>query len=238
MRYLLSLGIVFFSIPLSASEIILEQVTLRRGMEGDTKQSGALDDPKTYSKNKVYREERELASQAGIEIDQFLDDYHAKGFKKGSGSNRAVHYMLFYNSISAPQCKREYLVQRVKQTKTYYRENRKIAGKTVEYLVEVFKLNSYGHTKRADGHDQLHFLGDVQSRKTVVEIEVGCGEVRSVADGFAWPFEQKILFKKLQDYSSKPGLYDKVSFEFSRSYSFTSEFDRNGHKITLPDFLR
>ncbi len=66
----------------------------------------------------------------------------------------------------------------------------------------------------------------------------GCGEVRSVADGLAWPFEQKILFKKLQDYSNKPGLYDKVSFEFSRSYSFASEFDRNGHKITLPDFLQ
>ncbi|RWP30232.1 MAG: hypothetical protein EOR03_24850 [Mesorhizobium sp.] len=56
MKYLLSLGIVLFSAPLSASEIILEQVTLRRGMEGDTRQSGALDDPKTYSKNKVYRE--------------------------------------------------------------------------------------------------------------------------------------------------------------------------------------
>ncbi|TIM05829.1 hypothetical protein [Mesorhizobium sp.] len=104
-----------------------------------------------------------------------------------------------------------------------------MADKTVEYLVEVFKLNNYGHTKRADGHVQLHFLGDVQSRKTVVDIEVGCGEVRSVADGLAWPFEQKILFKELQDYSNIPGLYDKVSFEFSRSYSFASEFDRNGH---------
>ncbi|RWK53869.1 hypothetical protein [Mesorhizobium sp.] len=238
MKYLLSLGIVLFSVPLSASEIILEQVTLRRGMEGDTRQSGALDDPKTYSKNKVYREEKELAAQAGVEIDQFLDDYYAKGFRKESGANKAVHYLLFYNSISAPQCKREYLIQRIRQTNTYYQENRKISSKAVEYLVEVFKLNSYGHTKRADGHVQLHFLGDVQSRKTVVDIEVGCGEVRGVADGLAWPFQQKILFKELQDYSNKPGLYDKVSFEFSRSYSFTSEFDRNGHKITLPDFLR
>ncbi|RWM87913.1 MAG: hypothetical protein EOR84_28695 [Mesorhizobium sp.] len=233
----MSLGIVLFSVPLSASEIILEQVTLRRGMEGDTRQSGALDDPKTYSKNKVYREEKELAAQAGVEIDQFLDDYYAIGFRKESGANRAVHYMLFYNSISAPQCKREYLIQRVRHTKIYYR-NRNIADKTVEYLVEVFKLNSYGHTKRADGHVQLHFLGDVQSRKTVVDIEVGCGEVRNVADELAWPFEQKILFKELQDYSNKPGLYDKVSFEFSRSYSFASEFDRNGHKVTLPDFLQ
>ncbi|TJV45557.1 MAG: hypothetical protein E5Y16_05080 [Mesorhizobium sp.] len=62
--------------------------------------------------------------------------------------------------------------------------------------------------------------------------------MRSVADGLAWPFEQKILFKELQDYSNIPGLYDKVSFEFSRSYSFASEFDRNGHTITLPDFLQ
>ncbi|WP_287230423.1 hypothetical protein [Mesorhizobium sp.] len=238
MKYLLSLGIVLFSVPLSASEIILEQVTLRRGMEGDTRQSGALDDPKTYSKNKVYREEKALAANAGVELDQFLDDYYAKGFRKESGANRAVHYLIFYNSISAPRCKREYLIQRVRHTKIYYRNNRRIADKTVEYLVEVFKLNNYGHTKRADGHVQLHFLGDVQSRKTVVDIEVGCGEVRSVADGMARPFEQKILFKELQDYSSKPGLYDKVSFEFSRSYSFASEFDRNGHTITLPDFLQ
>ncbi|RWO98475.1 hypothetical protein [Mesorhizobium sp.] len=63
MKYLLSLGIVLFSVPLSASEIILEQVTLRRGMEGDTRQSGALDDPKTCSKNRVYREEKELAAK-------------------------------------------------------------------------------------------------------------------------------------------------------------------------------
>ncbi|WP_419694680.1 hypothetical protein ACN2CC_30500 [Mesorhizobium muleiense] len=82
MKYLLSLGIVLFSVPLSASEIILEQITLRRGMEGDTRQSGALDDPKTYSKNKVYREEKEPAAKAGVEIDQFLDDYYAKGFRK------------------------------------------------------------------------------------------------------------------------------------------------------------
>ncbi|CAH2404725.1 hypothetical protein [Mesorhizobium ventifaucium] len=183
----------------------------------------------------MYREEKELAAQAGVPIDEFLDDYYAKGFRKESEANRAVHYLLFYNSISAPQCKRDYLIQRVRQTKIYYRDNRKISRKKVEYLVEVFKLNSYGHTKRADGHVQLHFLGDAQSRKTVVDIEVGCGEVRSVADGSDWPFEQKILFKKLQDYSNKPGLYDKVSFESSRSYSFTSEFDRNGHKITLPD---
>jgi hypothetical protein len=238
MKYLLSLGIVLFSVPLSASEIILEQVTLRRGMEGDTRQSGALDDPKTYSKNKVYREEKEPAAKAGVEIDQFLDDYYAKGFRKESVANRAVLYLIFYNSISAPQCKREYLIQRVRQTKIYYQENRKIVGKQVKYLVEVFKLNSYGHTKRADRHKQLHFLGEVQSRKTVVDIEVGCGEVRSVAEGLAWPFDRKILFKELQDYSNKPGLYDKVSFEFSRSYSFASEFDRNGHTITLPDFLQ
>ncbi|TIL44189.1 hypothetical protein [Mesorhizobium sp.] len=237
MKYLLSLGIVLFSVPLSASEIILEQVTLRRGMEGDTRQSGALDGPKTYSKNKVYREEKALAAKAGVEIDQFLDDYYAKGFRKESGANRAVHYLMFYNSISAPRCKRD-LIQRVRHTKIYYRNNRMIADKTVEYLVEVFKLNSYGHTKCADGHVQLHFLGDVQSRKTFVDIEVGCGEVRSVADGLAWPFEQKILLKALQDYSSKPGLYDKVSFEFSRYYSFASEFDRNGHTTTLPDFLQ
>ncbi|WP_156941527.1 hypothetical protein [Mesorhizobium sp. WSM2561] len=165
MKYLLSLGIVLFSVPLSASEIILEQVTLRRGMEGDTRQSGALDDPKTYSKNKVYREEKALAAKAGIEIDQFLDDYYAKGFRKESGASRAVHYLLFRNSISAPQCKREYLIQRVRQTKIYYRNNRKIADRTVKYLVEVFKLNSCGHTKRADRHRQLHFLGDVQIEK-------------------------------------------------------------------------
>ncbi|RWO61107.1 hypothetical protein [Mesorhizobium sp.] len=136
MKYLLSLGIVLFSVPLSASEIILEQVTLRRGMEGDTRQSGALDGPKTYSKNKVYREEKALAAKAGVEIDQFLDDYYAKGFRKESGANRAVHYLMFYNSISAPRCKRD-LIQRVRHTKIYYRNNRMIADKTVEYLVEV-----------------------------------------------------------------------------------------------------
>lgn len=134
MKYLLSLGIVLFSVPLSASEIILEQVTLRRGVEGDTRQSGALDDPKTYSKNKVYREEKALAANAGVEIDQFLDDYYAKGFRKESGANRAVHYLIFYNSISAPRCKREYLIQRVRHTKIYYRNNRRIADKQSSIL--------------------------------------------------------------------------------------------------------
>ncbi|RWO04429.1 MAG: hypothetical protein EOS07_29175 [Mesorhizobium sp.] len=96
-----------------------------------------MDDPKTYSKNKVYREEKELAAKAGIEIDQFLDDYYAKGFRKESGANKAVHYLLLYNSISAPQCNREYLIQRVRHTKIYYLNNGRIADKTVEYLVEV-----------------------------------------------------------------------------------------------------
>ncbi|WP_287239867.1 hypothetical protein [Mesorhizobium sp.] len=103
MKYLLSLGIVLFSVPLSASEIILEQVTLRRGMEGDTRQSGALDDPKTYSKNKVYREEKDPAAKAGVEIDQFLDDYYAKGFRKESGKSSTLPDILQFNPGTAVQ---------------------------------------------------------------------------------------------------------------------------------------
>lgn len=99
MKYLLSLGIVLFSVPLSASEIILEQVTLRRGMEGDTRQSGALDDPKTYSKNKVYREEKALAAKAGVEIDQFLVDTMRKDF--GKNLEPTKRYTTCYSTIQS-----------------------------------------------------------------------------------------------------------------------------------------
>ncbi|RWQ04143.1 MAG: hypothetical protein EOS82_13805 [Mesorhizobium sp.] len=182
-----------------------------------------MDDPKTYSKNKVYREEKAPAAKAGVEIDQFLDDYYAKGFRKESGANRAVHYLIFYNSISAPQCKREYLIQRVRQTKIYYQENRKIVGKQVKYLVEVFKLNSYGHTKRADRHKQLHFLGDAQSRKTVVDIEVGCGEVRSVAEGLVGLSSRKSCLKSCRIIPTNPACTTRSA---SSSPGFTA-FLRN-----------
>lgn len=237
MKYLLALGIALFSISSVASEIVIQPVTLRRGMEGDTKQSGALDKPENYIKNKVYAEQKEMSSKAGIDIDKFLDKIYANAFMKKPPPDRSVHYQLFYNSISAPNCKKEYLIQRVKQTKIYYKKNGKIAEKSEKYLVEVFKLNSYRQTKRADAHHQFHFLGKATSRKTVVDIEVGCGEIGGVAAGFAWPFDRKILYKLAQDYSDKIGLYEKVDFEFSRSYSFTSEFDRSRNKIIWPDFL-
>jgi hypothetical protein len=50
--------------------------------------------------------------------------------------------------------------------------------------------------------------------------EVGCGEISGVAEGFAWPFDRQFLYESVQDYSDKTGLYDKVNFEFSKSYSF------------------
>lgn len=238
MKYPLALGIMLFSISSVASEIVIQPVTLRRGMEGDAKQSGALDKPQNYTKNKVYSEQKEMSSEAGIDIDEFLDKNYANGFRKKPPPDRSLHYQLFYNSISAPNCKKEYLIQRVKQTKIYYKRNGKISEKSIKYLVEVFKLNSYREIKRADAHHQFHFLGTAASRKTVVDVEVGCGEIGGVAEGFAWPFERKILYKLAQDYSDKIGLYEKVDFEFSKSYSFTSEFDRRGHKITWPDFLQ
>lgn len=67
MKYLLSLGIVLFSVPLSASEIILEQVTLRRGMEGTpgSREPWTIRKPtaKTRCTVRKRRPQRKLASR-------------------------------------------------------------------------------------------------------------------------------------------------------------------------------
>lgn len=208
-------------------------VTLKEGMEGFTKSSGALENSSEASRNKVFAKNQEFAKKAGIDLFKELPQYHSVGFKNGQ------FFLLFYNSARVAGCEKEYLIQRVKITKTFLNQNNEEAKPPEEmFLVEVFKINKLGELKRADEHHASYSIGNTYKRKTVVECEIGCGKIPKHIEGNKWPFEDNILFEIVQNYSPTPGLYNDVVFDFSESFKHEFEMIRDGrYSLTLPEFL-
>lgn len=179
----------------------------------------------------VFERNREEAAKAGLDLAAEADRYIAKGY----ANDRA--FILFYNHAAAPRCRRDYLIQRVVLTKQRdVGEGRLITEQS--YLVEAMKLNADKRTKKPDEHRKGYSRGEARRRTLTAEYEIGCGEVRGVAQGDAWPFESNKLYRLIQNYQGPADLYNDVRFDFSRVYRFEMQFDDAGrHSIVAPDFI-
>ncbi|MFC1883844.1 hypothetical protein ACFL2O_03640 [Thermodesulfobacteriota bacterium] len=176
----------------------------------------------------------EYADRAGVSVYKNAEDFYSVGTKNN------WFFLLYFNLASAKKCKREYLIQRVKVTTGSYGKGGRNSyrGKTL-YLVEVMKLRGDKKTGRGDQHLRVYSLGRAFKRKIEVECEIGWGCIRGDLEGDEWPYGESVLYKELQGYSERPGLYDKIRFEVSRKYVTKMEFDKDGKgSVQLPAFLR
>jgi hypothetical protein len=147
-------------------------------------------------------------------------------------------FVLFYNHAQATDCDRDYLIQRIKLSKTSFDAQGVPLPERDTYLVEVMKLNNHKKTKKPDEHRKNYFLRTAARRLAVTNYEIGCGEIPGVADGDAWPYEATILYKRLQDYQENAGLYNQVQFDDSITYQLEVEFDdEGGYRVALPSFV-
>lgn len=217
-----------------AGDISLEPVTIREGIESQMSLDWPLKNSNTVYSSPYFKEKQVLAKKSGIDLKDKMSKVGTAKFEINNGS----FFMLFYNLATAPSCRREYLVQRLKITKSFYNKHGKEYKRTHEYLVEVFKTRDK-RILRADEHYRSYNLNNTYRRATRVDAEIGCGFIKKKAEGRTWPFSRKRLYKLIQDYSVDRGCYDDVVFEFSRSYSFSFDFDVNGlNSVAWPPFLR
>jgi len=213
--------------------IVLVPVTLRAGMEGPSRVSGALTNIMTAQKNKVFVKNQLAAQKAGINLLHDLNKACSAGYQNGQ------FFLLFYNTAHTMGCNREFLIQRVKITKRYFTQDNKEAKPTEElFLVEMLKVNRLGQQKRADEHFKRYSIGDAFRRKVVVECEIGWGRIPNKLEAYVWPSKSNTLYNCIQDYSPIPGLYQEVQFEWSQKYSYAFEIAQNGQFLfQLPFFI-
>ncbi len=223
----LSLLLLLFLIVGSgwAQTVDIIPITIREGLSSyGTKKSD-------IRASSYFQEQQALADKAGIRLEDFLDE------KIVAESGKQNFYLLFHNHIQARQCPREYLIQRVKLTKGFFRNGHKV-GTQNEYLVEIMKINEDKRTKKPDQHYKRYGLKGYDARSLDLLVEVGCGEIPGVVEGDGWPYASNKLYHRLQDYSEDPGYYETVRFEFSRTYELKAYFSRdNKLRMDLPSFL-
>lgn len=191
-----------------------------------------LDEGENYASSEVFSKNSEAAEQAGIDLSDELDKFIAQGYSDGNA------FVLFYNFIQASGCERDYVIQTVKLAKKFYDQNGRVHHEKNEYLVEVMKLNQEKLTKKPDQHLKRYALGNAHQRGLLATYEVGCGNISGIADGNTWPFKPSKSYRRVQDYSEVPGLYDQVKFDFSRKYTLGINFGADGNiTVQFPDFL-
>jgi hypothetical protein len=174
----------------------------------------------------VFQKNEQRAFQAGVTLMNELGKTSAQGHANGSA------FLLFYNSVSAPDCGRDYVIQRVKLTKTDFNENNIEVSREETYLVEIMKTKN-GRIKKPDEHVKLYKIGTSTRRHLSAEAEVGCAEIPGVVEGNAWPREPNKLYAVIQDYSTTPGHYFTVRFDDSASYRFDMDFTSSGNFQTI-----
>lgn len=180
----------------------------------------------------IFNKNAEAARMAGVDLSLHLND------KVASGYSKPQFFILFYNYAQAPDCERDFLIQRVKLTKSFDVSGVGTDREKNQYLVEVMKLDNNKRLKKPDEHRKRYSLGNSSKRELTAEYEIGCGEIPGVATGAEWPFETHLLYRRLQDYSEDPGIYDQVHFDFLKSYKLEVALDARGqHFIKLPEFL-
>ncbi len=86
-----------------------------------------------------------------------------------------------------------------------------------------------GHMKKPDQHFGSYGLRGFDKRTIVKEFEVGYGTIEQYGDGGGSPFDPGILFKQLQPYSQRRGLYDRIHYERSTTWTLSVSFDRAGN---------
>lgn len=217
-----------------AGAVILEPVTIREGLESQISLDWPLENKNRVYSSKNFKEKQALAEKSGIDLKKKMSKLGISRFNKDNGN----FFMLFYNQAKAPSCRREFLVQRIKLTKSYYNSDGKEYKRTHEYLVELFKIDEKS-IRKADEHFRSYDLNEAYRRIVTVTAEIGCGVVRKKIEGRKWPYSRGSLYRQVQPYSESYGLYRDVKYDFSREYSFEVDFNREGIKrIRWPDFLK
>jgi len=142
-------------------------------------------------------------------------------------------FYLFYNNVANVPAG-DYLIQRIKKTDTIVDADGKESVRS-SYLVEALKPKG-GALFRPDQHFGYYRLREAKRRTITKVFEVGIGSVPGRAAEGAWPFEAGILFKQLQPYQAKPGLYDVVKFKQLRRWTLTVSFDASGnYELRVPE---
>lgn len=233
MKIFILFSLFFYSCQVFANEKIeLSAVTQKTGIEGYKKARGSIDDPTVRSGHKVYGFEKVRYKKVGLDVN---DHFHKKMVAAQKDKN---FYFVFWNTARAKECKRGFLIQRVMRRKIFYQGSTVAIDKS-RYLVEIFKLDKDHRIKGYDQHFQDHALGQYTKREMKVEIEIGCGELPGKAEGYSWPASPYKKYVKLQNYNESKGLFDKVKFDFSRSYQFSTTFSRHEpFTYILPDFMK
>ena len=186
---------------------------------------------KSLAESAPYLKQQTMAQKAGIDLMRYLDKKVVYGVRQGQ------FYILFYDLVSAFQCKRSYLLQRVKLEKINYRNQQELERKN-EYLVEAFRIDQFKNAL-PDEHYKQYGLGGFDEREIILEAEIGCGEIPGVVGGHTWPYESNKVYHLLQDYSPTPKDYDAVKFEFSSKYRLRIYFNNKDElSVDLPDFLK
>ena len=218
----------------NANEIVINVLSIREGIESQISLDWPLDNRNRVYSSRYFKSQQKLAKKAGLNLSNFMEQPAVFGF---NSTNKNM-YMLFYNTAFSPTCKRNYLIQRVKITKSFYDNHNKKYKETRDYLVEVMKTKGRS-IKRADAHYRSYSLNKSTKRTTVVDLEIGCGVIPHKVQGRKWPYNKSILYKLVQNYSRSPGDYDRVIFDFSRKYSFGMSFSVQGiESITWPYFIK
>ena len=162
------------------------------------------------------------ASEAGVDLATWKDPMVVVSLRNG----RLFH--LFYTAVAGAPDPRPYVIQRARRTVREYRSAADTSpGVTVTYLVEAFKMDR-GEMKRADQHIGTFSLGSYYRREVHKELEIGFGEIPGVAAGTSWPFERKILYKKIHHYDPDPTTFEQVRFLSSKKWTYEVSFDRKG----------
>jgi len=227
----LCLSLLFINLSF-ARDITLIPVSIRNGLESHVSLDWPLKDKQAVFRSSYFKEQQALALKAELDLKQHMERAAIGKFSKKKGN----FYALFGNLVEASLCKRGFLIQRVKLLKSYFNEDGHLYKTNNKYLVEAFKIKK--QRNRVDLHYRSYSLNDADRRVIKVEVEVGCGEIVGVAEGKRWPFPRNTLYNLIQDYSSSKGLYDDVSFDFSRKYSFSVDFESEGiRSLSWPDFI-
>ena len=178
----------------------------------------ALEKSGKGSKNRVMLEARE----AGLDLLKPNHPLLPHAYQNGK------LFYVFYKTTEEARGPQQYLLQRIRKEERYYSSPSSRTPRTVvTYLVEAFKLRD-GSLKKADQHYGSYSLGNNFRREVIKDYEIGFGEIDGLATGTAWPFDNTILYKAIQDYGPERTLYNKVRFTQARKWKLTVSFDRTG----------
>jgi len=208
-------------------------VTLRDGFESRIDFTWPFENKKTLFRDINYKRKMTLAKNAGIDLSKELKK------KKVYGYENNHFFMLYYFFVKAVGCPQDYLVQRIKTTKTNYSQLGRKLEEEKFYFVEAVRLNANKETFRAKEHYHDDSLKGAKKRNTLVEIEIGCGTILEELEDIPWPFDPSETERPIQEYSNEPILYDEIKYKFSTKFKYYYKMDERGMStVHWPTVLR